>query len=105
MGSNRYFNALAQEKTGDFWVNDRLFGSPTVHTAEAMDNADLLVVIGCNPWLAHGFRNARNVVNEFKSNPRRSMIVIDPRRTETADAADLHLALRPGTDAFLLGAM
>src|SRR3546814_20763009 len=33
------------------------------------------------------------------------MIVIDPRRTEAADLADLHLALRPGTDAFLLGAL
>jgi anaerobic selenocysteine-containing dehydrogenase len=33
------------------------------------------------------------------------MIVIDPRRTEVAEVADLHLALRPGTDAFLLGAM
>src|SRR3546814_5572041 len=33
------------------------------------------------------------------------MIVIDPRRTEAADLADLHLALRPGADAFLLGAL
>jgi anaerobic selenocysteine-containing dehydrogenase len=33
------------------------------------------------------------------------MIVIDPRRTETAEVADLHLALRPGTDAFLLAAI
>jgi AcrR family transcriptional regulator len=35
----------------------------------------------------------------------RRMIVIDPRRTEVADLADLHLAVRPGTDAFLLGAL
>ena len=33
------------------------------------------------------------------------MIVIDPRRTEVADIADLHLPLRPGTDAFLLAAI
>ncbi len=33
------------------------------------------------------------------------MIVIDPRRTETADLADLHLAVKPGADAFLLGAI
>jgi len=31
--------------------------------------------------------------------------VIDPRRTETADASDLHLQLRPGTDAYVLAAM
>ena len=37
--------------------------------------------------------------------PRRKLIVIDPRRTETAEMADLHLAVRPGADAFLLGAL
>src|SRR5205807_176518 len=102
-GSTRYFNALSQEKTGDFWVNGKMFGSQTVHTAEGVDDCDLLVVIGANPWLAHGFRNARRVVNEIKNSAERKMIVIDPRRTETADVADLHLPLRPGTDAFLLG--
>ncbi len=105
MGSTRYFSALSQEKTGDFWVNGKMFGSQTVHTAEGVDDCDLLVVIGCNPWLAHGFRNARKVVNELKVDAGRKLLVIDPRRTETADVADLHLPLRPGTDAFLLSAM
>lgn len=105
MGSTRYFNALSQEKTGDFWVNGKMFGSQTCHTSEGVDDCDLLVVIGCNPWLAHGFRNARKVVNDIKNQADRKMIVIDPRRTETADVADLHLPLRPGTDAFLLSAM
>jgi anaerobic selenocysteine-containing dehydrogenase len=44
-------------------------------------------------------------VNEIKKAPGRRMIVIDPRRTEVADVADVHLALRPGTDAFLLAAI
>ncbi len=105
MNATRFFGALSQEKTGDFWVNGKLFGSQQVHTAEGVDDCDLLVVIGANPWLAHGFRNARRVVNEIKNSGDRKMIVIDPRRTETADVADLHLPLRPGTDAFLLSAM
>src|SRR5262245_58542014 len=105
MGSSNYYSALSQEKTGDFWVNGFLFGAQNVHTAEDVEHCDLLVVIGCNPWLAHGFRNARNLVNEIKSDPRRHLLVIDPRRTEVAEVADLHLQLRPGTDAFLLGAI
>jgi anaerobic selenocysteine-containing dehydrogenase len=105
MGSTRHFNALAQEKTGDFWVNGKMFGAQNVHTSEGVEECDLLLVIGANPWLAHGFRNARRVVNEIKTDQGRRMIVIDPRRTETAEVADLHLALRPGTDAFLLSAM
>ena len=63
------------------------------------------MVLGCNPWMAHGFQAARNAVNEIKKAPDRKMIVIDPRRTEVADVADLHLQLRPGTDAFLLAAI
>jgi anaerobic selenocysteine-containing dehydrogenase len=105
MNSTRHFNALSQEKTGDFWVNGRLFGSTSVHTAEDVEHCDLLVVLGCNPWLAHGFTNARQALNTIKNDPARKMIVIDPRRTETAELADLHLPLRPGTDAYLLAAI
>ncbi len=105
MGSTNYYNALAQEKTGDFWVNGHLFGAQSCHTGEDVENTDLLVVIGCNPWLAHGFPNARLALREIRNDPARRMLVIDPRRTEAADMADLHLQLRPGTDAFLLGAI
>ncbi|MFC4950537.1 molybdopterin-dependent oxidoreductase [Pseudonocardia sp. GCM10023141] len=105
MRSTRYVNALSQEKTGDFWVNGAMFGSQTCHTAEGVEECDLLVVLGCNPWLAHGFSNARHALNEIKNDPARRMIVIDPRRTETAEIAELHLPLRPGTDAYLLAAI
>ena len=105
MGSSYFSNALAQEKTGDFWVNGMLFGAQNCHTSEDVEHCDLLVVLGCNPYQAHGFRRARSHLNEIKKSKERRMIVIDPRRTETADVADLHLQLRPGTDAFLLGAI
>src|SRR5713101_4570630 len=71
MGSSNYYSALSQEKTGDFWVNGFLFGSQNAHTAEDVEHCDLLVTIGCNPWLAHGFRNARNLINEIKKDPPR----------------------------------
>ncbi len=105
LGSRHVFNALSQEKTGDFWVNGHLFGSQTCHTAEDVHHCDLLFVIGANPWIAHGFPNARDHLNQIRKDPGRKLIVIDPRRTETADMADLHLAVRPGADAFLLGAI
>ncbi len=105
MGSNNYYSALSQEKTGDFWVNGHLFGAQNAHTAEDVEHCDLLVVLGCNPWMAHGFRNARNLINEIKNDPQRKLLVIDPRCTEVAAVADLHLQLRPGTDAFLLSAI
>lgn len=105
LGSRHVFNALSQEKTGDFWVNGHMFGSQTCHTAEDVHHCDLLFVIGANPWIAHGFPNARDHLNRIRKDPNRKLIVIDPRRTETAEMADLHLAVRPGADAFLLGAL
>jgi anaerobic selenocysteine-containing dehydrogenase len=105
LGSRHVFNALSQEKTGDFWVNGHMFGSQTCHTAEDVHHCDLLFVIGANPWIAHGFPNARDHLNQIRKDPDRKMIVIDPRRSETAAMADLHLAVRPGADAFLLGAI
>ncbi|WP_316205009.1 molybdopterin-dependent oxidoreductase [Bradyrhizobium sp. SZCCHNS3004] len=105
LGSRSVFNALSQEKTGDFWVNGHMFGSQICHTAEDVHHCDLLFVIGANPWVAHGFPNARDHLNQIRKDPNRKLIVIDPRRTETAEMADLHLALRPGADAFLLGAI
>ena len=105
LGSRHVFNALSQEKTGDFWVNGHLFGSQTCHTTEDVHHCDLLFVIGANPWIAHGFPNARDHLNRIRKDPVRKLIVIDPRRSETAEMADLHLAVRPGADAFLLGAI
>jgi anaerobic selenocysteine-containing dehydrogenase len=105
MNASRSFGALSQEKTGDFWVNGKMYGGQTCHTAEDADECDLLLVIGCNPWLAHGFNRARTVLNEIKNNPARKLVVVDPRHTETAAMADVHLPLRPGTDAYLLGAI
>jgi len=105
LGSRNVFNALSQEKTGDFWLNGHMFGSQTCHTAEDVEHCDLLFVIGANPWVAHGFANARDQLNRIRKDPARKLIVIDPRRSETAAMADVHVALRPGTDAFFLGAL
>lgn len=105
MKSRYNYNSLGQEKTGDFWVNGRMFGSQTCHTAEDVEHSDFVLFIGCNPFQAHGIRNARDVLRGLQRDSARTMVVIDPRRTETAKLADIHLQLRPGTDAFLLSAM
>ncbi len=105
MGTRYYYSALAQEKTGDFWVNGKLFGRQTCHITEDIEHADLVLFIGTNPWQAHGIPRARKLVKELAADPARTMIVIDPRRTQTAKRADLHLAVKPGMDAFLLSAI
>jgi anaerobic selenocysteine-containing dehydrogenase len=105
LGSVFASNALAQEKTGEFWVDGRLFGRPSCHTAPDFEHAEVAVFLGKNPWQSHGFPRARAVLREIARDPERALVVIDPRRTETAELADFHLQVRPGTDAFLLAAL
>lgn len=105
MKSKFAYNSLGQEKTGDFWVNGRLFGKQTCHTTEDVEHADYVIFIGTNPYQAHGIPNARDTLKAIQKDPNRTMVVIDPRVSETAKMADIHLQLKPGTDAFLISAM
>jgi anaerobic selenocysteine-containing dehydrogenase len=105
MKSRFVYSALAQEKTGDFWVNGRLFGDQRCHITEDVEHADFVLFIGTNPFQAHGIPNARDTLKDLKKDGARTMVVIDPRRTETARMADVHLQVRPGADAFLMAAM
>ncbi len=105
LGSVYASNALAQEKTGEFWVDGRLFGRQRCHTSPDFEHAEVAVFIGKNPWQSHGFPRARAVLREIARDPQRTLVVIDPRRTETADLADYHLQVAPGTDAFCLAAL
>jgi len=95
-------NALAQEKTGEFWVQGKMFGTGAHGDFE---HCEVAVFIGKNPWQSHGFARARATLREIAKDPNRSMIVIDPRKSETAALADFHLQVKPATDAWCLAAL
>ena len=98
-------NALAQEKTGEFWVDGQLFGKASCHTTGDYHHAEVAVFWGKNPWQSHGFPQARRVLKAMANDDGRTLIVVDPRRTETAEMADIHLQVTPGGDAHLLAAL
>ncbi|MDI9897386.1 molybdopterin-dependent oxidoreductase [Rhodococcus sp. IEGM 1381] len=102
VGAKYTSNALAQEKTSEGFVDGELYGS---HTSGDFDNAEVAVFVGKNPWQSHGLARARPTLKELARDPDRSIIVIDPRRSETADLADHHLQVKPGTDAWCLAAL
>ncbi len=102
IGARYRSNALAQEKTGEAWVDAHLYGG---HTRGEFEHAEVSVFIGKNPWMSQSFPRARTVLNEIAKDPARAMIVIDPVITDTAKMADFHLRVRPGTDAWCLAAM
>jgi anaerobic selenocysteine-containing dehydrogenase len=102
LGSRYRSNALAQEKTGEAWVDAHLYGG---HTRGEFEHAEVSVFVGKNPWMSQSFPRARVVLNEIAKDPTRSMIVIDPVLTDTAKMSDFHLRVRPGTDAWCLAAL
>lgn len=80
----------------------RAFGADHVPVSYAdLEIADLVVLVGSNLAWCHPVVFQRLVAAK-KARPGLKVVVIDPRRTATCEAADLHLALRPGTDAWLL---
>jgi anaerobic selenocysteine-containing dehydrogenase len=102
LGSAYRSNALAQEKTGELWVASQMTGC---FTRGDFEHCEVGVFIGKNPWFSHGIPRARVTLREMSRDPKRCLVVIDPRRTETAELADVHLQVKPGTDAWLLAAM
>mgnify|MGYP000104798179 CR=1 FL=1 len=62
--------------------------------------AQCLFIAGSNAAFAHPIL-FRRIEDAKRANPALKMVVIDPRRTDTADMADLHLAIEPGTDVML----
>jgi assimilatory nitrate reductase catalytic subunit len=71
---------------------------------EDFDHATTLFITGSNTAWAHPIAY-RRIEDAKRARPAMKMIVVDPRRTETAEAADLHLPILPGTDVALYHGM
>jgi len=71
---------------------------------EDIDHAGCLFIAGSNTAFAHPII-FRRIEDAKAKNPNLKIIVVDPRRTDTAQAADLHLAILPGTDVALFNGM
>ncbi len=99
LGIKYQSNALAQEKTGLAWMSSRMLGG-SWHGD--FHGCDVGIIIGKNPWQSNGLQRARVLVREIGRDPERTLIVLDPRRTETAELADIHLPVRPGTDVWCI---
>jgi anaerobic selenocysteine-containing dehydrogenase len=106
VGSKRWFNAFAQEKTQhnllDQWMFD---ASPSVFLHADTHHANFILVLGTNPKISNRGHNATDTFKMLAEDPTRTVVVADPRETETTRTATRHLRLRPGTDVYLLLAM
>jgi len=105
LGSQYQYSALAQEFAGAFWVCGRTHGRQYLHDQPDVSNTDVLLVLGWNGMQSHQIPQAPRQLQRLSKDPDKMLIVVDPRLSETAKIADIHLPIRPGTDALLLKAM
>ncbi|WP_127471472.1 nitrate reductase [Thiomicrorhabdus aquaedulcis] len=83
----------------------RAFGADAVPCSyEDLEHAELITLVGSNTAWAHPIVYQR-IAAAKKANPRLKVVVIDPRKTATCEIADLHLALKPGSDAALFNGL
>ena len=105
LGSQYHYGALAQEFAGAFWVIGRTYGRQYLHDQPDVKNTDVLLILGWNGMQSHQIPQAPRRLQSIARDPDKLLIVVDPRVSETAKIADIHLQIRPGTDALLLKAM
>ena len=102
LGSRRWFNAFAQEKTQHALMDQWMFdASPAAYFHVDHENARFMLVLGTNPRISNRGHNPTDTFKEFVADGR-TLVVVDPRETETTRSATRHLRVRPGTDAYLL---
>ena len=105
MGSRYYYSSAGQEFSGIWWLFGRMLGKQYNIAIPDEHAADMLVGWGWNGMMSHQMPQAKKTLTGFSRDPNRILVVIDPRNSETAAIADIHLAVRPGSDALLAKAM
>lgn len=108
LGTKNVFSASTLDQMPKQLASGLMFGHWISVALPDIARTDLLLVLGANPLASNG---SMWTVPDFKGKAKAmqarggKLIVIDPRRTETAAMADAHHFIRPGADVFLLAAM
>jgi anaerobic selenocysteine-containing dehydrogenase len=105
IGTKNVFSASTLDQMPKQLAAGLMFGHWLSVPVPDIARTDLLVVLGGNPVVSNGSMwTVPDVRGKVKAMQARggTLIVIDPRRTETAELADQHLFIRPGSDVFLL---
>ncbi|MET7772279.1 molybdopterin-dependent oxidoreductase [Nocardia sp. NPDC005366] len=106
--TKNFYTASSIDQFPQEFVAWRMFGSNVLMPITDIDRTHRLVVIGANPAVSNGsittMPGAKQRIKDIRERGG-TVVVIDPRRTETARLADEHVAVTPGGDPYLLLAM
>ena len=104
---NRY-SATSVDQLPHHLTATTMFGHMLLLPIPDIDRTQFFLALGANPLASNGsLMTAPGMPLRLKALKARGgrLVVVDPRRTETAEVADTHLFIRPGTDALLLAAL
>ncbi len=107
LGSPHSYTASSQDVSNRFAASAFLYGSPFIVPIPDLARTDLLLVVGANPLVSHGsVLTAPRIKDQLHAITDRGgrVVVVDPRRSETARAFE-HLPIDPDGDAWMLLAM
>jgi anaerobic selenocysteine-containing dehydrogenase len=102
------YSASSADQLPQMLVALRMFGHQVLIPVPDLERTNFLFILGANPLVSNGsLMTAPDMRRRLRTIRERGgrVVVVDPRRTETAEAADEHVPIRPGTDALLLAAM
>ena len=105
LGGRSRFSATSVDQLPQMLAALEMFGHQLLLPVPDVDRTDFLLVLGANPLASNGsLMTAPGIAARLAALRRRGgrLVVVDPRRSETAAAADQHLAIRPAGDAALL---
>ena len=105
LNTERFFSAGSVDQQPKNLSSDLLYGNPWLFPVPDLARTDFFVCMGGNPLVSQGsLLGAPDAAAHLARIRERGgkVVVLDPRHTETAQAADQHLFIRPGTDALLL---
>lgn len=107
MRTKNRFSATSVDQLPHMYASHLMFGHQLFFPVPDLDRCDLFLVIGANPLVSNGsIMTAPGMRRRLREIGQRGrVVVVDPRRTETAAAASEHVFIRPATDAFFLLAM
>lgn len=108
LGTRNVFTASTVDQMPKQVAAAWMFGHEATIPVPDVDRTDLFLILGANPLASNGsLMTAPGMRNRLKAIQARGgrVVVVDPRRSRTAEVADEHLFIRPGTDALLLAAL
>ncbi|WP_148861540.1 molybdopterin-dependent oxidoreductase [Marinobacter fonticola] len=108
LGTQNRFSATSNDQLPHMLANLEMFGHQVLFPIPDIDHTDLMICIGANPMASNGsLMSVPDFRGRLKALQSRGgkLVVIDPRRTETAQQADDFHFIRPGSDALLLMGM